>query len=354
MKIVEESICCSNTRVYVGRGIVREVLERIVDGSVLLVRQDAVDPKYVVEALRVKPYEFVLPGGEQAKDVDMVIQIIKLLYEKEFQRKDYVIALGGGSLTDVAGFAASIYMRGLRLVNIPTTLLGMVDAALGGKNAVNLYGIKNIVGSFYQPHAVISDLMYLDSLPQKEFIAGLAEAIKYGVVLDRELFEYLYKNSAEVLGRDHDAVEYVVHRSTLNKLAIVKQDPYELGRVRIVLNYGHTVGHAVEAATKFSIPHGIAVAVGMVCESLIGRAIGVTSIEVVEKLIDILKIYGLPTSLNELDAKVELEDLFKALARDKKRYGDHIHIPIPTSLGFWTPYRISVSELRVAVEKCLG
>ncbi len=354
MRVVEESICCSNTKVFIGRGIVREILEKEINGNVLIVRQDAVDPKYVISTLKTKPHEIVLPGGDQIKDINIVMQIIQLLSEKGFQRRDYIIALGGGALTDVAGFAASIYMRGIRLINIPTTILGMVDAALGGKNAVNFHGIKNIIGSFYQPHIVISDLIYLDTLPRKEFIGGLAEVIKYGATLDYELFKYLSSNSTRILDRDYEAIEYIVYRSTINKLSIVKHDPYELKNVRIVLNYGHTVGHAIEAVTGFAVPHGMAIAVGMVCEAIIGEGIGITEKGVVDILVNILKMYGLPTSLRELNIRVEQEVLLNAMLKDKKRHGDYIYLPIPTSLGSWTPYKISINEMRSAIEKCLG
>lgn len=354
MKVVEESICCSNTKVFIGRAITREVLENEISGKVLLIRQDAVDPRYVVDAVKTKLYEIVLPGGEEAKDLSTVMQIMKFLSEKEFQRKDYIIALGGGALTDVAGFAASIYMRGIRLINIPTTLLGMVDAALGGKNAINFHGIKNVVGSFYQPYIVISDLLYLDTLPGREFVNGLAEVIKYGTVLDYELFRYLSENSAKILTRDYEAIEYIVYRSTLNKVSIVKRDPYELQNTRMVLNYGHTIGHAIEAATNFTIPHGMAVAIGMVCEAVIGIDLSITDREVLTELTNILKKYGLPTSVDELNTKVDKQILFSAMLKDKKRHGDYISLPIPLSLGSWTLYRISIDELRSAVERCPG
>jgi 3-dehydroquinate synthase len=354
MRFIEETICCSSTKIFIGRNIAKEVLRNEINGKVLLLRQQVVDPRYIIDALEDNLYEIALPGGDQIKNIETIISIIKLLSEKGFQRRDYIIALGGGALTDIAGFIASIYMRGMRLINIPTTILGMVDAALGGKNAINFHGIKNIVGTFYQPHIVLSDLIYLETLPQKELINGLAEVIKYGIVLDHELFTYLAENKDKVLNRDIEAIENIIYRSTINKLSIVKQDPYEERNIRIVLNYGHTIGHAIESASNFNIPHGMAVSIGMVCEAIVGKKVGVTNEDTIDKIINIIKIYGLPIHIDDLNIEIDEEKLYNAITRDKKRYGDYISIPLPITIGCWTPYRIPIDNLASAVRECLG
>lgn len=353
MITLEEEVCCAKTKVVIGRNSVN-VLEDEVNGKTLVVRQKATSVGRIVKAINGNVFEVILDGGEYDKNMETVFKIIEILYAEEFQRKDRLIAVGGGTLTDVAGFVASIYMRGLRLVFIPTTVLGMVDAALGGKNAVNFKGIKNVLGTFYQPSTVIIDLNCLDTLPQQELLNGIAEAIKHGVVLDRDLFSYLKNNIDRVLDRDDEALEYIIYRSVVNKMSIVKEDPYELRDTRTVLNFGHTVGHAIEVASGFKIPHGRAVAVGMVLETAIGVEIGVTSNQCLEHIIDVIKLYGLPASLEELDAEIDKDALLSSLPRDKKVKGSKISMPFPVDIGVWRKHYMHIDVLREAVAKWIG
>lgn len=168
-----------------------------------------------------------IKDGEEAKDIQYSLELLKVLFDGGFDRGDYVIAIGGGSVTDTVGFIASTYMRGLNLINVPTTLLGMVDAGIGGKNGVNFGRIKNIIGTFYQPRAIIADLRFLISLPSEEVRKGLAEVIKYGLVLDKELYDFLALNKNSVLSKDPESLEYVVQRSIQDKLSVVKEDERE-------------------------------------------------------------------------------------------------------------------------------
>ncbi|MEM3980229.1 MAG: 3-dehydroquinate synthase family protein, partial [Ignisphaera sp.] len=211
MKVLEEEICCEKTKVVVGRNAVEYLRNEVRGGKVVLIRQKAVDASRVVKALDSEVHEIVLEGGEQDKDIEKVLDILNYMYEIGLQRNDYVVAVGGGTLTDLAGFVSSVYMRGVKLINIPTTLLGMVDAALGGKNGVNFRGVKNIIGTFYQPYTVIADLEFLDTLPQEEYLNGLAEIVKYGISLDKNFFDYLYNHVDEVLKRENEVVEYIVY-----------------------------------------------------------------------------------------------------------------------------------------------
>ncbi|MEM4744473.1 MAG: 3-dehydroquinate synthase [Ignisphaera sp.] len=354
MKIIDERICCIDTKIFIGRNIIGYLREIVKNGKVLIVRQKSINIDQIVEVLGDNIHELVLEGGEQDKDLDTVINIIDYLYREDFQRNDYVIAVGGGTLTDVVGFATSIYMRGIRLINIPTTLLGMVDAAIGGKNAVNFRKIKNVIGTFYQPHVVIADIGFLDTLPENEYLNGLAEVIKYGVILDKSLFSYLENNVDGIINRRDDVVEYIVYKAILNKLNVVKEDPYELKGIRIVLNFGHTVGHAIEAASGFIVPHGKAVAVGMVIETILGTELGITNSSCVKLIENMLRKYSLPTSIKDLSIIIDINDVIKSIARDKKRRGNSISMPILVDIGTWVKHEVTIDRIERGIAKWIG
>jgi len=354
MRCIEEDICCNRTKIFIGRNIVG-VLREYIDGKALILRQRAVDSSRIVDVLRDRDiYEVVLEGGERDKDISNVMNIVRILYEKGFQRRDYIVAVGGGTLTDVAGFVASIYLRGINLVNIPTTLLGMVDAAIGGKNGVNFGDIKNVLGTFYQPSIIVSDLGFLDTLPDEEMVNGMAEVIKYAVIMDRELYTFLKKSYDRFFNRDYDVIEDIVYRSTIDKLSIVRQDPYELKGVRSVLNFGHTIGHTIEAATKFSISHGKAIAIGMVCESMLGIELGVSPRDILEEVIHMLKLYRLPTNVKELGIAMDRDLALYAVTRDKKSRGTEILMPLPVELGKWDLFRVDIEFVKSVTAECLG
>lgn len=347
MKVLEEEICCGKTKVVVGRNAVEYLRNEVRGGKAVLIRQKAVDVSKVMKALDGEIHEVVLEGGEQDKDIEKALDILNYMYEIGMQRNGYVVAIGGGTLTDLAGFVSSVYMRGVKLINVPTTLLGMVDAALGGKNGVNFRGVKNIIGTFYQPHIVIADLEFLDTLPQEEYLNGLAEVIKYGVSLDKNFFDYLFNHVDKVLKKENEVVEHIVYKSVKYKLDIVKEDPYELKGIRIVLNFGHTFGHAIEAASSFSVKHGKAVALGMAIETMFGVDIGVTKGYCVDLVLDILRRYSLPTSLDDLGVEIDKEKIAKAVGRDKKRYGGSISMPILVDIGKWI-------RVEVPIERAVG
>jgi len=254
---------------------------------------------------------------------------------------------------DVAGFAASIYMRGIDLVNIPTTLLGMVDAGIGGKTGVNFGNAKNMIGTFYQPSLILVDTSFLDSLPKEEVRRGIAEVIKYGVVLDKELYDFLSLNHSSVLEKDDEVMEKLIGSSIKDKLSVVSEDERETKGIRIVLNFGHTVGHAIEAASKFTIPHGLAISVGMVCEAKIAEEMGYAEEGVVEDVLWLLQLFGLPYSIEAL-GEIPVEDALKALGKDKKRRGDTVLMPFPTRIGSWKAVRVPLETLWGFTKQCLG
>lgn len=354
MNVLEEEVCCRRTKVVVGRNAVEYLRNEVRGGKTVLIKQKAVDISRVVKALDGEVHEVTLEGGEQDKDIEKVFNIINYMYSIGIQRNDYVVAVGGGTLTDLAGFVSSIYMRGVKLINIPTTLLGMVDAALGGKNGVNFRGVKNIIGTFYQPDLVIADLGFLDTLPHEEYLNGLAEVLKYGISLDRGFFDYLADHVDEVLKKKDEAVEYIVYRSVKNKLDIVKEDPLELKGVRIVLNFGHTFGHAIESASGFTVKHGRAVALGMAMETMFGVEIGITKERCIEPVLDLLHRYDLPTSIEDLGVDVDKKKIIEAVNRDKKRYRGSISMPILTEIGSWIRLDIPVDKVVGYLSKWIG
>jgi len=236
------------------------------------------------------------------------------LLQKGFGRDCGVIGLGGGVVTDVAGFVASTYCRGLPLILIPTTLLGMVDASIGGKTGVNTPQGKNLIGTIYQPHAIWIDPLTLNSLPFVEYKNGLAECIKHGAILDPTYFAFLEEERVQILTKDPEVLPTLIGESCHIKKTIVEEDEREQG-MRRLLNFGHTLGHALEVVTRYALPHGQAVAIGMVGESWLAKELGILPEDAFDRIYSILKNYGLPTNLPE---GISASDLLQAMQHDKK------------------------------------
>ncbi|BFH72671.1 3-dehydroquinate synthase [Sulfurisphaera javensis] len=351
MRIINESLCDSNISVIIGKDALAE-LEELKDKKVALFYSQKIDPSKVKSHLK-NFIEVPIIDGEEAKDIHYALKLAKILFENGFDRGDYVIALGGGTVTDVVGFVASIYMRGINLINIPTTLLGMVDASIGGKTGVNFENVKNVLGTFYQPSMIISDLLFLDTLPFEEIKKGLAEVIKYGLVLDKELYDFLAMNKEKIFSKDEEALEEIIYKSTLDKLSVVKADERETKGIRIVLNFGHTIGHAIEAGSNFSVPHGYAISVGMVCEAKMAEEVGYAEEGVVEDVTWILSQYELPLTVDALNAKIDLEKAMSAITKDKKVRGGIVMMPFPTRIGDWKKVDVPIETLKGFAEQCL-
>ena len=351
MRVLNETICDSSISVYIGQGSLK-VLEELGDKKVVLFHSQKVDPSKVKGHLK-NYIEVSIVDGEEAKDVNYALKLVKILFENGFDRGDYVIALGGGTITDVVGFVASIYMRGINLINIPTTLLGMVDAAIGGKNGINFENIKNVIGTFYEPSIIISDLDFLSTLPIEEIKKGLAEVIKYGLVLDKELYDFLAMNKDKVLSKDNKALEEIIYKSSMDKLSVVKEDEKETKGIRIVLNFGHTIGHAIEAGSNFKVSHGYAISIGMVCEAKMAEEVGYAEEGVVEDVMWILSQYGLPLSVDDLKVKIDVEKAIKAITKDKKNRGGYVMMPFPTRIGDWKRVDVPLETLKGLAEQCL-
>ncbi len=279
----------------------------------------------------IDPTVHALPPGEATKSLASASRLFDALVAMNADRHTAVVAVGGGVIGDLAGFAAATYARGVPLVMIPTTLLAQVDSSVGGKVGVNHPGAKNIIGAFHQPAAVWIDTDTLRTLPDRELRCGLAEVVKYGVILDEAFFRELEDRVDAILARDDWALRRIVARSCELKAAVVSRDEREETGLRAVLNFGHTIGHAIEAVAGYDGPyqHGEAVAVGMVAEARLAERLGWIGPEVVARIVGVLDRLGLPTSAPGLDAG----RLLAAMGRDKKNRGGRIRFVLPRSIG---------------------
>ena len=269
-----------------------------------------------------------VPDGEEQKSLDTAGRLYHELSSVYAERTTPILALGGGVIGDLAGFVAATYLRGVPLVQIPTTLLAQVDSSIGGKVAVNLDQLKNKIGAFYQPRLVISDISTLRTLPPRELANGLAEVIKSAVVWDEEFFAYLETNLDEIKSRNDRELEETVFRSTKIKAEVVERDERDSG-LRNILNYGHTIGHAIESAADFKVGHGEAVAIGMLAAAKISNRLGILDISEVTRLRSLIKRANLTTELPNL----ELNRIIQAMSHDKKILGGRIRFVLPRAIG---------------------
>jgi len=274
------------------------------------------------------------PEGEKSKNLTTIESLAEKLVEKNFDRKDAIIAFGGGVVGDMAGFLASIYMRGIPYIQVPTTLLAMVDSSIGGKTGVDLKSGKNMIGTFYQPKEIFVDLKFLKTLSQAQIKNGLAEIIKSAVIRDKKLFEFLEQNIAKILSGSEKEMNKIVAQTIKIKKRIVKADEKEKGG-RIVLNYGHTYGHAIEKLSNYKILHGHAVAIGMVLENRLAVEKKLLSSRDAKRIKKLLIKAGLPVATIK---NPRLQDL----KSDKKKEGNFIKMAIPTTIGKTTIYKLPV------------
>jgi len=259
-----------------------------------------------------------LPAGESSKNLDSLGRLFDFLVESKLERKSFLVALGGGVVGDLTGFAAATYMRGIPFVQVPTTLLSQVDSSVGGKTAVNLPGGKNLVGAFYQPKLVLCDMNLLNSLPQKELSGGLSEVIKYGVILDPEFFGWLENHLQDILNLDAELMAEAVRRCCELKAAVTSDDERETGR-RAILNFGHTVAHAIEQVYHYgTYSHGEAVAIGQLVACRLSESLlGFPKMET-ERIANMLKKANLPVAVPSEDVQTTVDQLILATQRDKK------------------------------------
>jgi 3-dehydroquinate synthase len=322
--------------IAIGSGLLtnRELLDAQIPGrDLLIVTNTTVARLYLAKlthslaARRVA--ECILPDGEQHKTLQTAAWVFDALVAKKMNRDATVLALGGGVVGDMAGFAAASYQRGIGYVQIPTTLLAQVDSSVGGKTGVNHSGGKNLIGAFYQPLSVIADTDTLVTLPDRELRAGLAEVIKYGCVWDPLLFDWLDNNMAKLLARDLDALTYAIARSCEIKATVVARDEREQN-LRAILNFGHTFGHAIEAATAYeTYLHGEAVGLGMLIAADLSQRLGLIDGAIKERVRDILTRTGLPTDAPRIGAAKALE----LMQMDKKVLAGAVRLVLLEKLG---------------------
>ncbi len=326
--------------IFVGRGNLPELGERLrglqLDRHTAVVTNSVVAPLYLPQvqaSLRDSGFDLVsieLPDGEEHKNLAWLTLIYDRLIEARLERNSPILALGGGVVGDMAGFAAATFLRGVPYVQLPTTLLAQVDSSVGGKTGVNHPSGKNLIGAFYQPRFVLADVHTLRTLPRREFLAGLAEVIKYGVILDPELFALLERELGRVLALDEDLLMQIVHKSCLLKAMVVGEDERESG-YRAILNFGHTLGHAVETLTEYRrYLHGECVAIGMAFAAKLSASRGYCSPEVAERVAHLLRRARLPV---DVPKDVGGQPLALAMKADKKMTSGKIRFVCIEDIG---------------------
>jgi 3-dehydroquinate synthase len=331
----------ANSGVYIGS--VEQLLQQLLPKRRVIVITDSnVDRCH--HSL-VSSYEHIIIGlGEQAKNLTTLEKVYTQLMEMGADRSTFLLGIGGGIVTDITGFVGATYMRGVDFGFIPTTLLAMVDASVGGKNGVNIGGFKNMVGTFLQPNFVICDTAKLSTLSDREFAAGLAEVIKAAVIADAELFDLLENADFTTLRADNELLSRVVEAALKVKIDVVATDATEKG-LRRVLNLGHTIAHAIEKSTRV-YNHGEAVAVGLCCVATAAERLGKLSAEDRERIELLCERYNLPTQLPE-----PIDKLLKAIRKDKKREGDNLHLILPTAVGAVEDLTLSFDEVENILKK---
>jgi shikimate kinase / 3-dehydroquinate synthase len=356
--------------VFVGYGLLDDLGNRMhrasLSGAVIIISDNNVFALYgqrvedILKGAGFGVHSFVVPAGEDVKSLDHAARIYDFLVRQRVERDDIIIALGGGVVGDLAGFVAATFMRGISWVQVPTSLIAMVDASIGGKVGVNHAEGKNLIGAFYQPSMVLADCQTLATLPERELVSGWAEVIKHGLILDEEFFLFLESNAERLKSLEPEVLTKAIARSAAIKAGVVSQDEREREGKRTILNFGHTIGHGLEAATGYqSFLHGEAVAIGMMGAAMLSRRLGLLSLVAVERQQALLDGFGLPTSLSattltspgsaspsSLEApssmslrakrsnlKVSIEGITRAMELDKKRKGKTIRWVLLENIG---------------------
>ena len=328
--------------IYIGDGLLSRIGEEVTKlgkaQKVCIVSESTVFPLYgktVSSALEDAGFivsKFIFPAGEESKNAANYLALLNYLAEQKLTRSDMIVALGGGVVGDLAGFAAATYLRGIRFIQVPTTLLAAVDSSVGGKTAIDLPSGKNLAGAFYQPSLVLCDTDTLDTLPQSVFQDGCAEVIKYGILYDPILFSHLEEKGLEF---DREAV---IARCVELKRDVVMEDEFDTG-LRMKLNLGHTIGHGVEARSNFTLSHGKSVAIGMAIVSRASRCPDA------DRILSILEQFGLPTSID-----YPVDDIFTYTLSDKKRSGGIVNLIIPNTIGECSIIPTPVESLKSFIE----
>lgn len=364
MKTIHVKSSKGNYKILVGKNLlprtgalVSGVFDR--QAKLMLVSQKTLHRyvKVIARSLRQKGFSVHLhwlPNGEKAKSEKELFRLSRALLAEGLERKDGIVAVGGGVVSDLAGFAASVYLRGICYVNIATTLLAQVDSAIGGKTAIDLEEGKNLVGAFWPPALVISDVGVLKSLPQRELSASLAEVVKYGVIQSSALFHFLETNHAKILHKDLAALEKIVGLSAGIKARVVSRDEFETKGERMILNYGHTFGHGMEGAFGYGkLVHGEAVAIGMMMAAQLAADLGLCSRELVWRQMRMLLSFKLPISIQRFHLKTGA--ILKVMMHDKKKTKGFLRFVLPRRIGQVTvEQKIPISHIHKVIRLAGG
>lgn len=338
MKQIQVDLGERSYPIYIGQNLMNdsEALSRyLFKKRILIVTNETVAPLYLNQIQEVmvsfgEVESVILPDGEQFKDLAHLDAIFTALLQRNYGRDSVLVALGGGVIGDMTGFAAACYQRGIDFIQIPTTLLSQVDSSVGGKTAVNHPLGKNMIGAFYQPQLVLIDTQCLHTLPAREFAAGMAEVIKYGIMWDGEFFQWLENNVQALKRLETEALVYAISRCCEIKADVVSQDETEQG-VRALLNLGHTFGHAIEAEMGYgNWLHGEAVAAGTVLAAQTARSLGLIDESIVCRIVQLLQAFDLPVSAPE---SMDFDSFIQHMRRDKKVLGGQIRLVLPTGIG---------------------
>jgi shikimate kinase / 3-dehydroquinate synthase len=347
----KDIVCMVETKtqsypIFVGYGLLDKLGEKMkqaaLSGTATVISDENVFSIYgskvkgILKGAGFAVNSFVVPPGEETKNMDYAIKIYDFLVEHRAERDDIIIALGGGMVGDLAGFVAATFLRGMFWIQVPTSLVAMVDASIGGKVGVNHPEGKNLIGAFYQPNLVLADCQTLTTLPQRELTSGWAEVIKHGMILDKEFFEFLESNVDRLTKLEPELLSRAIARSAAIKAQVVSQDEKEREGKRTILNYGHTIAHGLEAATQYKrFLHGEAVAIGMVGAAKLSQRLGLLPSAAVERQQALLQKFGLPTSLRakRSNLKLSLAGVTRAMELDKKVRGKAIRWVLLQDIG---------------------
>ncbi len=287
----------------------------------------------------------IIKSGEKHKNLNTIENIYDTLIQNNFRRNDLIIGLGGGVVLDIAGFVASTYMRGVKFINIPTTLLAMADSSVGGKTGFDICGYKNMVGTFYQPIAVIIDINLLETLDALQYNNGLIEVLKYGIILDNEFYEYFKKNMTDILNRDKKSLQYIVEKSVITKAKVVEQDEKDNNK-RQLLNFGHTFGHSLEKYSDFQLLHGYAVGYGMIMSLNLSINRGYINNSIYNEVKNIIKII----IKQSIKFDININDIYTNILLDKKN-NDDINIVVIKNIGDAVITKTDDAEIKIAVNE---
>ena len=338
MEMIRVNLSRNSYNIYLDKGLLERIGDTLVKEKApcktLLITDTNIEKIYgniVAESLIRNKFDVrivSLKPGEDQKTLETAITLYDACFDHKLDRHSMIIALGGGVVGDISGFVASTFMRGIPFIQIPTSLLAQVDSSIGGKVAVNHPKGKNMIGSFYQPKAVFIDTDALSTLPAVEFVVGLVEVIKYGVIRNAELFEYIEKHLHDILQLNHTALLKIIADSCRIKTGVVEEDEKEV-YLRAILNYGHTIGHAIETLTNYNkYRHGEAIAIGMLYATKIAIGIGLTNNKVYERQVSLIKRLGLPLTID-----LKPGDIIKMLYTDKKVISGKLRFILPKKIG---------------------